>query len=99
MYAGVAISKINMFKSLLMRGSRALPDQSHLRSYIPKVEGAELDEIGRELVDQFASAIFDSTTRLGELMNLVLRWCTEDFYIVQRLASLITLAHHMAGLQ
>jgi hypothetical protein len=99
MHAGVAISKIDMFKSLLMRGGRSLPAATHLRSYIPKVESNELDQISGELLDQYVSAIFDSTTRLGELMNLVLRWCTDDFYIVQRLASLITLANHMTGLQ
>ena len=67
--------------------------------FIPKVEANELDRIGRELVNQYAAAIFDGQSRLGELMNLVLRWCTADFFLVQRLTALVTLSHHMTGIQ
>ena len=45
------------------------------------------------------SIMFDGTTRLGELMNVVARWCTKDFHLVQRLIALRTFAKHLNAQQ
>ena len=99
MAAGIGIAKVGILRNLLERTGNTTGDQSELRSFIPKVEGVELDKIRVEATNQYINSIFDATPRLGDLLNNVLRWCTEDFVIVQRLALLITYAKHLAGLQ
>eukprot|EP00326_Haptolina_ericina_P017281 CAMPEP_0181196834 /NCGR_PEP_ID=MMETSP1096-20121128/15689_1 /TAXON_ID=156174 ORGANISM="Chrysochromulina ericina, Strain CCMP281" /NCGR_SAMPLE_ID=MMETSP1096 /ASSEMBLY_ACC=CAM_ASM_000453 /LENGTH=115 /DNA_ID=CAMNT_0023286645 /DNA_START=140 /DNA_END=486 /DNA_ORIENTATION=- len=46
------------------------------------------------------SLSFDGTTRLGEALNIVARYCSADFTLEQRLVRFVTVAQHMdaAGL-
>ena len=44
-------------------------------------------------------SMFDGTSRLGELMNNVLRYCDTDFTLHQRLVLLITYEKHLTGVQ
>lgn len=43
------------------------------------------------------SVIFDGTTRVGEVLAVVVRYCTKDFSIEQRCIALTTAAKHMSG--
>lgn len=52
-----------------------------------------------EIKGQYIHSMFDGTSRLGELLNNVLRWCTPDFELVQRLALLMTYEKHLSGAQ
>ena len=93
--AGIPIAKVNMLRSLLQRSGQAMTHSSHLKMYLPMIEAHELDRLIKEMVDMLFTIIFDSTTRIGELFNAVARWCSFDFYIVQRLICLRTFASHL----
>ena len=99
MGAGIGIAKVRMLRNLLERTGNTTGDSSDLSTFIPKVEGMELDVLSGDVSGQYINSIFDSTPRLGDLLNNVLRWVTEDFVIVHRLALLITYAKHLAGVQ
>jgi hypothetical protein len=58
---------------------------------IPAILKKEDDLIGKEILGQFISAQFDSTSRLGDAMNVVVRFCTADFVLTTRLTLFITL--------
>jgi hypothetical protein len=95
----VPIAKVSYLRALLERVGNTTGDPSHLGQFIPKVESRELDKIKGEAEGQYINSIFDSTPRLGDLLNNVLRWVTSDFVIIQRLALLITYAKHLSGVQ
>jgi len=98
MWAGVEIEKINKMRPVLEGGGR-LTDSAHLRSLIPRILDQEIAVLLEEVRDQYVSALFDGTRRLGEAVNMVLRFCTSDFRIHQRLAAFITTQKHLKGVQ
>jgi len=67
--------------------------------YIPKIEADEFDRVISQLVDMLVCAIFDATSRVGEALNIILRFCTFDFRIVQLLVAFVTLQKHMNNIQ
>ena len=99
MYAGVALFKAGMLRTLLERSGHSCTAGNHLAQFIPKVEQREIDVIREEIEDQYVHSMFDGTSRLGELMNNVLRYCDTDFTLHQRLVLLITYEKHLTGVQ
>lgn len=99
MFAGVALYKASMLRTLLERSGHSCTSGSHLAMFIPKVEQREVELVTDELKDEYIHSMFDGTSRLGELLNNVLRWCTADFELVQRLALLMTYEKHLSGVQ
>jgi hypothetical protein len=98
MGSGVELAKLDSLRQLLERGSgKSLGGASHLRSYIPKVRDAELQRIKEELCNQHLGFMFDGTFRRGDAVNVVVRFCSEDFHIVYRLVLFITAAKHLDG--
>ena len=57
----------------------------------------EMARLLAELDGQRYSLAFDGTTRLGEALNVVARFCTEQFVLEQRLVRFVTLAQHADG--
>ena len=54
----------------------------------------------REMKGEYVCIIFDSTSRLGEALNIISRWCPDDFSaIMKRLVAFVTTAQHMTGKQ
>ena len=90
MGAGIDVRKADKLRTLLERTGFPSTDSRHLKPFIPKVEASEFQTIVEELLEQFLFFIFDGTTRIGELLNVVARFCSADFVLVQRLVLLET---------
>ena len=99
MFAGVPPAKIDKLRTLLERSGQSLCSSSHLKMMIPKVESDEFVRIMEEVSGQLVTAIFDSTTRVGEALNILLRFCTNEFRLVQRLIGFITTKRHMNAVE
>lgn len=95
---GVALRKVDHgLGALLRRAGLTVGTSADLRSYINLVRNAEIECLKSELKDQWMSVIFDGTTRLGEVIAVVVRYCTADFELQYRLIALTTTEKHMAG--
>lgn len=80
--AGLAPTKIDSLAGLL---KATVPDSAAMRLLIPKVESFEFKRLKKELAGQKVTVIFDgTTTRLGEAVAVLLRWCPSDFSGVQQ---------------
>ena len=98
LFSGIPMEKIDHLRTLLERGGTALTDSHHLKAMVPKIETFELERLRKELVGQRVCVIFDGTTRLGECIAVLLRWCPAGFTkIEQRLVALRTTQTHMNG--
>ena len=85
--------------ALLQRAGQPLTQRAHMMRMVPKVEAKEFATVLDEITDMYCTAIFDGTTRVGEALNVIVRYCTADFYVVQRLVAFITLQKHMNATQ
>ena len=93
--AGLPPSKIDELKGLFRE---SVPCDERMRLFVPKVEAFEFERLKRELKGQKVTVIFDGTTRLGEAIAVLLRWCPDDFSGIQmRLVTLGTTEKHMDG--
>ena len=92
---GIALEKMNGCRTVLQRAGYSLTAATHLKPFIPKIEEREMKTVLAEMEGQFVSSAFDGTTRLGEAMNMVNRWCTADFKLVKRLTMFKTVLKHM----
>jgi len=98
LYAGIPMEKIDHLRELLERGGTELTASTHLKAMVPKIEKFELERLRKELEGQRVCVIFDGTTRLGECIAVLLRWCPVGFNkIEQRLVALRTTKTHMNG--
>ena len=98
LYAGIPMEKIDHLRELLERGGTALTDSHNLKALVPKIETFELERLRKELVGQRVCVIYDGTTRLGECIAVLLRWCPPGFKTIeQRLVALRTTKTHMDG--
>lgn len=88
------------FRPLFEWFGASVTDHSHLAStYIPKIEQREFTLLKQELADAFIGISFDGTSRLGEAINIVGRFCSEKFDIHTRLLRFITSKLHLKGAQ
>lgn len=98
MRCGIAITKLDDgLGRLLSRVGAKVVDSSDMRMYIPLVRQKELDKIKDEVAHESLCLIFDGTTRVGEALAVVVRYCTSHFEIKYRLIALSTAAKHMTG--
>ena len=72
-----------------------MPNSTHLKRFIPKIEAAEIELLKQELDGQYIGISFDGTTRLGEVVNATGRWCNDNFEIHMRLLDVTTLKKHV----
>ena len=92
------LRKIDDLRDLLERGGTQLTGSQHLMAVVPKIELFEFARLVKELEGQRVCIIYDGTTRLGECVAVLLRWCPVDFAkIEQRLVALRTTETHMNG--
>ena len=74
--AGIPLSKVEDLRGLLERYGHPLTTVGNLRQLVPKVEAKEVELVMQELDGQYISIAFDGTTRLGEAVNVVGRFCS-----------------------
>lgn len=64
--------------------------------HIPFILKEEQETLQTEIKDKYISVIYDGTTRLGEVLAIIVRYI-DDWKIKQRLIRLETLAKSMTG--
>lgn len=95
--AGVAINKIDCFRSILEESSYRLTSGSHMAELIPVVPQEEIKTIQKELTGRVFSIVFDGTTRLGEALVVLVRFLDSEWTIQQRLIRFLWLAKSLKG--
>ena len=94
---GFSFYSLNKFAPFLERYTFKVPDQSHMKQYIPIIEAAELNEIKMEEKGRLLCVFFDGTTRVCEAFAVVLRFVLDDGTIVQRLVKISMIDDEMTG--
>lgn len=95
--AGVALSKIEHFRTLLERHSTRLASRSTLSRMIPMILAQERDNVKTAISDRSVSVIYDGCTRLGEALVIVLRYVDDQWLIKQVLVRLKVLSKTLTG--
>ena len=72
---------------MLKENGHKLTDKRHILDLVPFVLDQERKRIREELKDKYVSIIFDGTTRLGEVLTVVVRFVV-DWSVKQHLAHL-----------
>ena len=93
--AAVPLSKVDAFRDLLEENCFRLNDCHHMCDLIPFIITQEKADIKAEIVGKPVSVVFDGTTRLGEVMAIVIRFVDNSFAITQRLIRLQLLTKSM----
>ena len=93
---GIAISKINCFKSILEESAYKLTDRSNMAQLIPVVRQEEIRKI-RKASGRESSIVFDGTTRIGEALVLIVRFLHSEWKIQQKLVRSLLLAKSLSG--
>ena len=76
--AGVPLSKLKHFRELLEEGAYRLTDTRHMFDMVPFILSKERDQVKEEINGKCVSVIFDGTSRLGEVLAVVLRYIDSD---------------------
>jgi hypothetical protein len=98
MYAGIEIEKADLIRTLLERSDQPMTSSTHLRDFIPVIESKEFDQLVADFVSEFVSGQFDATYRQGDAVSYLLKCCTADFHLQQRLVAFMTALKHWNGL-
>ncbi len=96
MRAGVPISKLEYFRDILEENAMRLTDRSHMLQLVPFVLEQEKSLLKEEIKGKHLSIIFDGTSRLGEVLAIVVRY-VHEWNVHQRLIRLEFLAKSMNG--
>ena len=96
LHAGVPFSKISLFRPLLEEHAFRLCDTRHLLDLVPFVLEEEKKKIQEEIRGKYVSVIFHGTSRLGEVLVVVLRFVSE-WKIQQHLVRVEFLTKSMSG--
>lgn len=99
--SGTPLNRLKWFRPLMeqLAGDKNLTDCSHMATYIPHVEKHEVEILKNEIGGKFLGISFDGTSRVGEAINLVGRFCNSDFNLQYRLLQFKTAQHHLNGAQ
>lgn len=94
--AGIALGKIDSLRCLLEENALRLTHSSHLADYIPPLLQKEKQNIRQEIQGKDISVVFDGTSRLGEALAVVIRYCS-GWTIQQKLVRVSMLAKSLNG--
>lgn len=99
--SGTPLKRLKYFRPLLEQlvGDKSLTDRSHMTTYIPQIEKQEMALLKNEIDGAFLGISFDGTSRLGEAINLVGRFCSHDFNLQYRLLRFQTAQAHLNAAQ
>ena len=94
MKTGIPLSKVDCpdLRQLLEGNGYRLTDSRHLLDMIPFILQQERNETRTEIQDKCISVTYDGTTRQGEVLAVIVRFCVE---VVQRLVRLHVLQKSM----
>lgn len=67
-----------------------VPDNRALRDFIPIIQQFEATTVKEERGNLYLHAMFDGTTRNGELFVITARWCNSDFVLQNRVLHVTT---------
>lgn len=93
--AAVPFEKLEYFRELLEENATRLVDKRYLLDLVPFILKEELACIRQEIADKPVSLIFDGTSRLGEVMVVVLRFIQD--WKIARLVRVEFLVKSMTG--
>ena len=94
--AGVPFEKIDCFRELLEENAFRLVDKRYLLDLVPFILNEEKARIKAEIADKYLSVIFDGTSRLGEVLVVIVRY-VHQMKIEQRLVRVQFMAKSMKG--
>lgn len=98
--AGVPLSKLKHFRTLLEKGGTRLADPSVLaRQCIPTLLSMEKDDIKQATAGRPVAVIYDGSTRLGEALAVLFRFSDDEWSPKQVLVRLKVLAKSLTGEQ
>ena len=95
--AGMPLSKIESFRSILEENSFRLTDRRSMHDYVPFVLKEEENRIRSEISGRKLSVIFDGTSRLGEALAIVLRFISDDWRVHHRIVRVQMLSKSLTG--
>ena len=91
------LNKLSYFRCLLEENALRLANRRQLADLIPFVFSQEQKNLKKEISNKYLSVIFDTTTRLGEAMAIVVQYIDDEWSIQQRLICLKLLQKSMTG--
>ena len=94
--AGIPLRKIDSLRELLEENALRLTHSSHLFDYIAPLHLKEKQSIREQISGRDVSLIFDGTSRLGEALAILIRFCV-GWSIKQKLVRLSMLAKSLSG--
>ena len=94
--AGIPLRKIDSLRELLEENALRFTHSSHLSDYIAPLHLKEKQSIREQISGRDVSLIFDGTSRLGEALAIVIRFCV-GWSIKQKLVRLSMLAKSLSG--
>ena len=94
--AGIPLRKIDSLRELLEENAFRLTHSSHLSDYISPLHLKEKQTVRELISGRDVSLIFDGTSRLGEALAIVIRFCV-GWSIKQKLVRLSMLAKSLSG--
>ena len=95
--AGVPLNKLSVFRELLKKMRIACQIGGHMSDLIPFILQQEKEQIKKEISGKAISAVFDGTSRLGEVFVIVVRFVDSDWCVQQRMIRLQLLVKTMTG--
>ena len=94
--AGIPISKLEYLRDILEENALRLTDTRHMLDLVPFILEEERSRIKEEISGKHLSLVFDGTSRLGEVLAVVIRYI-DGWEIQQRLVRLEFLTKSMTG--
>jgi len=98
MKSGIPLSKLDCpdLRSLLEDNGYRLTDHRHMLDMVPFVLNEERARLRSELQGKYLGVVFDGTTRLGEVLAIVVRFI-DAWHVQQRLVRLEFLQKSVTG--
>ena len=94
--AGIPLSKLDTLRDLLEENSTRLTDTRQMYDLIPFIFEQEKQKIQSEIKDKHVSIIFDGTSRLGEVLAIILRY-VDNWEVKQHLVRLEMLTKSLSA--
>ena len=95
--AGVPLSMLQYFRELLEERAYRLMDTRHMLDMVPFILSQERKQVKKEVEGKCVSVIFDGTSRLSEVLAVVLCFIDGDFQIQQHLVRMMFLIKSLTG--
>jgi len=95
--AGVPRSKIEHFCNLIEEIGYRLTNRRFLLDSVPFILGKERIHIKHSINGQFLSVMFDSTSRSGEALTILVRFANDSWIIKQELLAIQLLSKSLTG--